>query len=909
MRCRFTIVTVLLFLLSLLSGGVFLSASPAMQVPPSGPKPSSSDEDSLIWLLSAASAEVIEGSTYIRKVIGPAVFFHNNTYLNCDTAFWFVDREYIDAIGRVSIVQDNTVLTSDKMHYIIPQDLAQFRGGVVELKDKDGNLLRTNYLDYNTKDSVAVFRTGGSMKDKDGNIIESVSGDYDAKAKLFKFRGNVNMFTDSVFVRTSWLNYLSDIDKAEFGGGVYAWKDENMLTSREGWYDRSADLFFFQKNVHILTENQEGWSDSLYFNRLNSSGEMYGNVQITDEKNSVSAVSDKLEFTNSPRVVTLTRNPAVIMEMNEDNKLDTLYFGGDTLIYYSLRKCDVDSTTIALAQKRKEYMEVDAVNNLREKNSKEMEEKKAAEAAKQQHNRGGGAASTGKSNTGNKPAAMPPPPFYPSYASLPAKDTLPASMPDSLGGGTVPVQDSSVVDMSDVASADTSASVLNDTSAVAVGDTVGIAAIDTAGFSVGDTSAVALSDTSAVAFSDTSAVALSDTSAVAPGDTTGVAADSVAVAPPDTSTVTFIRALRNVKAYKSDLQAVCDSLEYSSLDSLARMFIKPIIWNEVKNQFSSDSIYISVAGERLSKVSFQSNAFIHTQEDTVHYNQIKSLEMMAFFNEDSELYRFDALGGTSAVFYLREEEEISLVNQIESKMLSASLVDGNVQRIHYYESPKNDIYPISQITIERQRLKGFAWQEERRPADRFVITDKELRPCQRERDEKIKQPEFRYTDEFFPGYIDGIKREIFVRDSLKAVAEARRKALEQMRLDSLERARLDSLEAVRLDSLATADSLKRVKDSLAAVLDSAEMSEILIDSLVNTLDSIDIFEEKDEFIDKLEEFTAEQRMGILSQLREDLDNTKKAIRQKGTDRTRKKELRLQKRELKRQIRIVRKSIR
>ena len=75
------------------------------------------------------------------------------------------------------------------------------------------------------------------------------------------------------------------------------------------------------------------------------------------------------------------------------------------------------------------------------------------------------------------------------------------------------------------------------------------------------------------------------------------------------------------------------------------------------------------------------------------------------------------------------------------------------------------------------------------------------------------------------------------------------------------------------------------------------------------LDSIDIFQEKDEFIDKLEEFTAEQRMGILSQLREDLDNTKKAIRQKGTDRTRKKELRLQKRELKRQIRIVRKSIR
>lgn len=807
------------------------------------------DGDSLVRLLSASSAETIERGTEIRKVIGPAVFLHNDTYLKCDTAFWYVDREYIDAIGRVSIEQENTILTSDKMHYIIKRDLAQFRGDLVELKDKDGNLLRTTYLDYNTKDSVGIFRTGGSMKDKDGNIIESVSGEYDAKAELFNFRGSVNMFTDSVFIRTSWLDYHADIDKAEFGGLVYAWKDENMLTSREGWYDRPADLFFFTKNVHILTENQEGWCDTLYFSRLNSTGEMYGNVQITDEANAVSAVSGKLEFVNSPRTVTLTRQPAVIMEMNQEGVLDTLYFGADTLIYYSLRKCDVDSTILSLAEKRIEYMAVDAVQNLREKNKKEEQERRAAEAAK--NSRGGGqrggssnGAASGAGNGGvNQSRSMMPPP--------PLPDSTMAAVPTD----SVAVRDSSIVrDLS------------------AVQDTIG----------------------------------LRDTSAVQ--DTTAMM-DTLEVAPPDTSTVTFLRALRNVKAYKSDLQAVCDSLEYSSLDSLARMFIKPIIWNEVKNQFSSDSIYIMVSDGRLSKVSFQSNAFIHTQEDTVHYNQIKSLEMMAFFNNDSELSRFDALGGVSAVFYLREEEEISLVNQIESKMLSASLKEGNIQRIHYYESPKNDIYPISQITIERQRLKGFSWQEERRPVDRYVITDRELRPCQRAADEKVRQPEFRYTDEFFPGYIDGIRREIFVRDSLKAVAEARRKALEQMRLDSLERVRLDSLEAARLDSLATADSLKRASDSLAAARDSVKASEAVIDSLVASLDSIDIFEQKDEFMDKLETLTAEQRKAILDELQENFEKTKAEIRKKGNDKARRRELRYEKRELKRQIKAVRKAVR
>lgn len=792
------------------------------------------DSDSLVRLLSATSAETIEKGTEIRKVIGPAVFLHNDTYLKCDTAFWYVNRDYIDAIGRVSIEQENTILTSDKMHYIINRDLAQFRGDLVELKDKEGNLLRTTNLDYNTKDSVGVFRTGGSMRDKDGNIIESNNGEYDAKAKIFKFRGNVNMFTDSVFVRTTWLDYLSDIDKAEFGGVVYAWKDKNMLASRNGWYDRPNDLFFFSDNVHLLTENHEGWCDSLYFSRLTSSGEMYGNVQITDEENAVSAVSDKLEFTNSPRTVTMTRRPAVVMEVNEEGTVDTLYFGADTLIYYSLRMCDVDSMTVVLAEKRKEYMAVDAIQNLRDKNKKEEQERKAA--GQNQRNAGG------KGGRGGQRGMMPPPPLDSTLSAIP--DSAFAALPDS--------------------------------------------------------TLSAIPDSTLSALPDSTLAALPDSTA---------AVDSVEVVPPDTSTVTFMRALRNVKAYKRDLQAVCDSLEYSDLDSLVRMFKNPIIWNDIKNQFSSDSIYMMVAGNRLSKVSFQSNAFIHTQEDTVHYNQIKSLEMMAFFNDSSELYRFDALGGVSAVFYLREEEEISLVNQIESKMLSASLTDGEVQKIHYYENPKNDIYPISQITLERQRLKGFAWQEERRPVDRYSITDKDLRPCQRERDEKVKQPEFKYTDEFFPGYIDGIRREIFVRDSLKKVAEARRKALEQMRLDSLERIRLDSLEAVRLDSLATADSLKRVKDSLAAIADSTALQEAAIDSLVNSLDSIDVFEEKSEYLDKLETLTAEQREDILAVLREDYDKTKAEIRKKGLDKLRRRELRLEKRELKRQIRMVKKAIR
>ena len=101
-------------------------------------------------------ASEINGQS-LRKVTGPATFLHNNTYLLCDTALWNVDTKIIDAIGNVKIIQEETELQSEKMVYYIDRDLAEFRGNVVQLRDKDNNILRTRNLDYNTKDSIAVF--------------------------------------------------------------------------------------------------------------------------------------------------------------------------------------------------------------------------------------------------------------------------------------------------------------------------------------------------------------------------------------------------------------------------------------------------------------------------------------------------------------------------------------------------------------------------------------------------------------------------------------------------------------------------------------------------------------------------------------------------------------------------------
>ena len=716
------------------------------------------EKDSLIWLMSAKSAKMVdvEGGRY-RQVIGPARFLHNGTFLICDTALWNMETKIIDAWGNVSILQDETVLTSDNLKYLIDQDLAQFRGSTVQLTDKDHNTLRTRHLDYNTKDSVAVFMNGGAMRDKDGQIIESRNGTYDSKIKTFTFESDVNMFTDSIFVKTSRLVYESDLNLATFGAGTNAWQDDNMLSSEKGWYDRENEVFLFYDDVHVMTPDQEGWADSLYFYRIPQDIDMLGNAQMTDTTRNVFALAGRLQYQDSLSKVTLTRKPAVITQTEEQSgEVDTVYLGAEKLVYYTMKMCDIASGVVADAEKRLKDIDVDPVGEFRKK-AAEAAAKAAQEAAEKD----------------------------PNYRAAKAAGAIKASQAPQLKDTTsVPSKDTLAV----------AGSMKKQIPSMQPGSRLGSAMVDT--LAAGLRPLAALSDT----------LALTDTSMVM--DTAAVV-DSASLVPPDTTKIGFLEALKNVRIYKKDMQVVCDSLVYSDLDSLARLFKEPIIWQEKTRQYTADSISVVISDGAMDKASLMSNAFITIQEGPDLFDQIRATEMLAFFDEKGGLERFDALGGASALFFIEENDAFATVNKTDSKMLSATFKDGNIQRIYYYDSPKNDGYPVVQMAEDEQVLKGFNWQPEKRPADRNAVTPLSLRPSERLQYSRRPKTQFNQTDIYFPGYMDDVYRQIEVRDSLRAVRERERRAEEAR---AAERARLDSLALA--DSLALQDSLG-LTDSLA----------------------------------------------------------------------------------------------
>ena len=830
-----------------------------------------SQKDSLVRLLSAQSMELIEkdGVDY-RKVTGPARFLHNDTYLICDTALWNMSSNEIYAISNVKILQDQTVLTGDRLTYYIDRDLAEFRGTLVQLEDKDRNVLRTEHLDYNTKDSVAVFFNGGSMKDAEGQIIESRTGTYDSKIRTFTFNDRVNMFTDSVFVKSTTIVYDARTNVATFGFDTDTWQDDNMLSANGGWYDRGREIFLFRNNVHGMSDTQEGWADSLYYYRSSKNIELLGNAQVTDTTRDVSALAGRIFYTDSLSEVKLTRDPAVIGVMkNAEDQPDTVYFGADTIFARTYMMFQVNESEIKNSKSRIEDLAVDAVQAYRQKAAKEAAEA-AAKAMENDPNR----PKPNKKQTGETGAVA---------AAGGAAETSGAAGASESEASESDASESSDVTEADEASESAEASGKNgdeatDSAEGAPADSLTVKTLNSAADSTAMAAGAQASEADSVSHAlaslapaagaraseaDTVSHALASLGPAAgalqkpagrlahesdslshvadtllhSADSLANAADSLTVAadslsaPKDSTKLNFITAIKNVKMFRKDIQLACDSLVYNDLDSLVRMYEKPFVWNEGNRQYSADSIYAVIKDRAMQKASLMSNAFIIVKEDSLCFDQIRATEMLAYFDTTGALTRFDALGEANAVFYLQEDSVYATVNKSAAKMLSARFLNGELDKVYYFDAAKNDGYPVAQMTRDERVLKGFDWQIDACPRGKQDITPLSLRASERSSYASRPRATFEYTDRYYPGYIPGIMKQIREGKVAKANAEARRKAAAQAKAaaadsltvtgDSLSVAQ-NSLSLSPADSLGT--SLPSVADSTKAATDSLSMS-------------------------------------------------------------------------------------
>ena len=183
-----------------------------------------------------------------------------------------------------------------------------------------------------------------------------------------------------------------------------------------------------------------------------------------------------------------------------------------------------------------------------------------------------------------------------------------------------------------------------------------------------------------------------------------------------------VHAYPHVRAFRNDMQAICDSLVFNSKDSCMTMYKDPVIWNANRQMLGEEiRAYMADSTIRFAHVIGQALS-IEQMPDSVHYNQITSSEMKSYF-EKGEMKMTEAIGNVQTVYYMTNDKDSSLVglNYLETDTMRMYL--GAARKLDKIWTNKftSTMYPITQIPPAKYKLPNFAWFEDLRPTDKNDI--------------------------------------------------------------------------------------------------------------------------------------------------------------------------------------------
>lgn len=179
----------------------------------------------------------------------------------------------------------------------------------------------------------------------------------------------------------------------------------------------------------------------------------------------------------------------------------------------------------------------------------------------------------------------------------------------------------------------------------------------------------------------------------------------------------------HVRMYRSDMQAVCDSMVMNSQDSVMVMYKDPILWSDGRqivgeeiHAFMNDSTirYAHIIGHALSVEQLTG--------DTIHYNQVQSKEMKSWF-EDGKLRLNQAEGNVLTIYYAEDSSDSTLIglNYLETDTMRMYMTPTRRMDRIWACKHQGTLYPISQIPRDKYRLPEFAWFDYIRPLNKDDI--------------------------------------------------------------------------------------------------------------------------------------------------------------------------------------------
>ena len=189
----------------------------------------------------------------------------------------------------------------------------------------------------------------------------------------------------------------------------------------------------------------------------------------------------------------------------------------------------------------------------------------------------------------------------------------------------------------------------------------------------------------------------------------------------DSSNDRFFEAYNHVRIFNDSIQAVADSMFYSSVDSVFRLFQNPIVWAQ-DNQLTGDTMYLFIKNKNPEKLLVFENEMAISRVNKTYYNQLRGNTITGLFKKG----KIDVLhtkGSPAQNVYYAEDEQKKLVgvNQSSADAINIEFKDDKPERVVFINNLQGTMFPINQINHKELEVKGFKWLIDKRPKSKFEI--------------------------------------------------------------------------------------------------------------------------------------------------------------------------------------------
>ena len=184
--------------------------------------------------------------------------------------------------------------------------------------------------------------------------------------------------------------------------------------------------------------------------------------------------------------------------------------------------------------------------------------------------------------------------------------------------------------------------------------------------------------------------------------------------PTGTDTIRYFLGFSHVRIYNDSLQAISDSMYYSTQDSVFRMFKEPAFWNG-KSQVTGDTIHLYTENQKAKRLNVFNDALIVNEQAKDLYNQVGGKTLNGYFKA-GEIDYIQVKGfPAESIFYATDKDSAYIgMNRSTSDIIDAYFENKKLIKVKFIKEVDGTLYPMRMIDGLKE-LDNFKWLDAKRP--------------------------------------------------------------------------------------------------------------------------------------------------------------------------------------------------